>query len=129
MIRDCICLEWLATVARGRAIIRLHWSKRDKRRRPVPAISLDSSLTVAPEQQKSARSLIASLVPTQQEILEWAYYSGLSCGEIAAQIGKPLGAVKTHARLALSKLEDAFLVSSGQERKSISGNHEARKSN
>jgi RNA polymerase sigma-70 factor (ECF subfamily) len=78
-------------------------------------------VTVAPEQQKAARALIASLIPAQQEILEWAYFSGLSCGEIAAQIGKPVGAVKTHTRLALSKLEDLPREFSRQENKPIAG--------
>jgi DNA-directed RNA polymerase specialized sigma24 family protein len=40
--------------------------------------------------------------------LDWAFYSGLSCSEIAAQTGKPVGAIKTHARLGLSKLAESF---------------------
>lgn len=114
-------LEWLATAARARAIARLHGSKRDKRRQKPLAEGTDPSMTVAPGQQKAARSCMASLVPAQQEILEWAYYSGLSCVEIATQIGKPLGAVRTHARLALSRLEDAFRVGPEQKNTSISG--------
>jgi len=113
-------LEWLAAVARSRAIARLHQSKQDKRRPKAPGGISDSPMTAAPEQQKAARVLIASLAPAQQEILEWACYSGLSCGEIAAQIGKPVGAVKTHARLALSKLEDLVCPFPGQEEKRIS---------
>ena len=65
-------------------------------------------MTVAPDRQELARNTLGSLVPAQQEILGWAYYSGLSCSEIAAQIGKPVGAVKTHARLGLNKLSDLF---------------------
>jgi RNA polymerase sigma-70 factor (ECF subfamily) len=114
-------LEWLVAVARSRAIARLHQTKRDKRRQKAAAGLTDSPMTVAPEQQKAARASIASLIPAQQEILEWAYYSGLSCGEIAVQIGKPVGAVKTHARLALSKLEDLPHPFPEQEEGSISG--------
>lgn len=65
-------------------------------------------MTVDPERQELARVSIGSLVPAQQEILAWAYYSGLSGTEIAAQIGKPIGAVKTHVRLGLNKLSELF---------------------
>jgi RNA polymerase sigma-70 factor, ECF subfamily len=63
---------------------------------------------VAPEQQKLARDAMASLAPVQREILEKTFYSGLSCSEIAAQEGKPVGAVTAHARLGLSKLDELF---------------------
>ncbi len=101
-------LEWLTAIARTRAIARLHWSNRDRGKRELTARELYPTMTVAPEQQKLARSSIESLVPMQREILDWACYSGMTCSEIAAQTGKPLGAVKTHARLGLSKLSELF---------------------
>jgi len=99
-------LEWMTTVARTRAIARLHWNKQLKRKSAFQARNLDPAMTVAPDAQELARRALGSLVPAQQEILGWAYYSGLSCNEIAVQIGKPVGAVKTHARLGLNKLSD-----------------------
>jgi RNA polymerase sigma-70 factor (ECF subfamily) len=96
-------LEWLTTIARARAVARFHWSSPDKRRQEHSP-NLGPKMTVAPQAQKLARASLESLAPAQREILEWAYYSGLSCGEIAAQTGKPLGAIKTHARQGLSKL-------------------------
>jgi len=101
-------LEWLTTIARARAIARLHWNKQLKRKSAFQARNLDPAMTVAPDRQELARHTLGSLAPAQQEILGWAYYSGLSCSEIAAQIGKPVGAVKTHARLGLNKLSDLF---------------------
>ena len=101
-------LEWMTSIARTRAIALLHWSKRNKRKREVPAGSGESTMTVAPEEETSARSHIESLSPAQREIMDWIYFSGLSCSEIAAQIGKPIGAVRTHTRLGMSKLEDLF---------------------
>jgi RNA polymerase sigma-70 factor (ECF subfamily) len=100
-------LEWLTTIAHARAVARLHWDKPG-RGKPERSSGSPGPMTVAPEQQKLARASLESLVPTQQEILDWAYYSGLSSSEIAAQVGKPLGAVKTHARLGLSKLSELF---------------------
>ena len=108
-------VEWLINVARTSAIVRVNWGKQEGQKRRLPAVSGNQAVTVAPEQQKMARDSIASLVPAQREILEWAFYSGLSCSEIAAQTGKPLGAVKTHARLGLGKLSDLWGANSGPE--------------
>jgi RNA polymerase sigma-70 factor, ECF subfamily len=99
-------IEWLLSVARTHAIAKLHWRKQSRKQREFSAAPPDSIATVAPEEQKLARSAWESLIPIQQEILDWIFYSGLSCSEIAAQIGKPFGAVKTHACLGLSKLSE-----------------------
>jgi RNA polymerase sigma-70 factor, ECF subfamily len=101
-------LEWLITIARSRAVFELHWSRQSGRKTEVAINELDSTITVSPEWQNLARTSIESLVPAQREVLEWAYYTGLSCSEVAAQIGKPLGAVKIHARLGMSKLSELF---------------------
>ncbi len=101
-------LEWLTTIARSRAVATLHWNKRNRKKHEPGAENADSAMTVAPEEQRTARSHIESLVPAQREILDWAYFSGLSCNEIAAQIGKPLGAIRTHTSLGMSKLDDLF---------------------
>jgi RNA polymerase sigma-70 factor, ECF subfamily len=101
-------IEWLIMVARSRAIANTHWGKKYKRKQLLLEGSADATMSVAPEQQKRARDSISSLISAQREILDWTFYSGLSCSEIAAQTGKPIGAVKTHARLGLSKLEELF---------------------
>ncbi len=107
--------EWLIHVARTRAVVRVNWGKQEGQKRRLPAVGGNQAVTVVPEQQQIARDSLASLVPAQREILEWAFYSGLNCSEIAAQIGKPLGAVKTHARLGLGKLSDLLSVNSVPE--------------
>jgi len=99
-------LEWLLTVARARAVARVNWHKKSSKKRELSIGNREPTATVVPDQQHLIRSAIESLVPAQQEILYWNYYSGLSCSEIAAQIGKPIGAVKTHARLGLIKLTE-----------------------
>jgi RNA polymerase sigma-70 factor (ECF subfamily) len=105
---ELLPLEWLTALARAQAVARLHWNKQAKRKAGFKARNLEPAMTVAPDRQELARVSIGSLVPAQQEILGWAYYSGLSCSEIAAQIGKPIGAIKTHARLGLNKLSESF---------------------
>jgi RNA polymerase sigma-70 factor (ECF subfamily) len=106
-------LEWLLTIARTSAVARLHWSKRDSRAPESPAGNVPPAMTVAPEQQKIARSSLGSLPSAQRELLEWAYYGCISCSEMAAQIGKPLGAVKSHLRLGLVKLGECIRPVSG----------------
>lgn len=108
-------LEWVLTIARMSAVARLNWSKRENRKPESPAGSTRSAMTVAPEKQKLARSSFDSLPPVQRELLEWAYYGGISCSEMAAQVGKPVGAVKSHLRLGLIKLGESIGAASGAQ--------------
>ena len=101
-------LEWIITIARAQAVDKLHSSKQARRKTGFAPIDSDSAMTVSPEWQNIARASIGSLTAAQREILEWIFYSGLSCGEIATHLAKPLGAVKIHARLGMSKLSESF---------------------
>ena len=125
-------LEWLLTLARSKAIARVNWRKKSSKKRELSVNAGSTAATVAPKEQEIVRSAIESLVPAQREVLTWAYYSGLSCGEIASQIGKPIGAVKTHARLGVSKLESLLqplFESEKTEPKESGGQIESRTDN
>jgi len=52
------------------------------------------------------RAALSRLPAAQQEVINLAYFNGLSQSEIAARLGQPLGTVKTRARLALQKLRE-----------------------
>jgi len=97
-------LQWMIDIARSRAIARLHSGKAERRHRLFSGGTEESEMTVVPEQQKLARVSIGALTSAQREALDWACYSGLSCGEIAAQLGQPLGAVKTHVRMGMNRI-------------------------
>lgn len=104
---------WVMTIARTRAI--------DRRRAmgtvarvaeeaateppPVSAAPVDPS-EVAEQGQERARvaAAMSELPPEQRQVVELAYFEGLSQREIAERTGDPLGTVKTRARLALEKL-------------------------
>ena|GEM_PF-818369 len=101
-------LEWIITIARTRAVMRLDSNKEGRKRTLPEAGETDPKTTVAPALQDFARSSIESLTHSQKEILDWIFYTGLSCSEVAANSGKPLGAVKTYTRLGMSKLYDLF---------------------
>lgn len=106
---------WVTTIARTRAIDRLRSMGTASRvaegaaQEPPPV----SATPPAPDEasalgQNRQRVLAAlkQLPPEQREVVELAYFEGLSQREIAERTGDPLGTVKTRARLALEKLGD-----------------------
>jgi len=101
-------LEWIITVARTCAITRLDGTREGRKRTLPDAGEPDPKTTVSPAMQNHARSSLDSLTAQQKEFLDWAFYTGLSCSEIAVRTGKPTGAVKTHTRIGMSKLYDLF---------------------
>jgi RNA polymerase sigma-70 factor, ECF subfamily len=68
---------------------------------PAPEIALLSQETRA-----SVEEAVASLDPLERRVIALAYESGLSQSEIAAQLGWPIGTVKTRTRRALRHLRD-----------------------
>jgi RNA polymerase sigma-70 factor (ECF subfamily) len=54
------------------------------------------------------RAALAELPTEQREVLELAFFGGLSQTEIAARTGAPLGTVKTRALLGMKKLRQAL---------------------
>lgn len=106
---------WLLAMVRNRAIDRL----RARRRRPVHQLddSLDLpdgtdlvSQAAASIDAQAARLALAGLAPEQRQVIELAYFGGLSHAEIAAQTATPVGTVKGRIRLALNHLRTALGV-------------------
>jgi RNA polymerase sigma-70 factor (ECF subfamily) len=105
---------WLLTLARNRAIDRL----RMERNRRAREEGLDEASVVAtpgadPEDFSTAMELrhivqraLATLTPEQREVIEIAYYTGLSHSEIAAKLGQPLGTIKTRIRTGMRLLRE-----------------------
>jgi len=107
-------LAWIMTIARSRAIDRLRAGRHDQQKRePLDAIGEISAAGISPEEaslfserQRLVRTALQALSPEQREVIELAYYSGLSHSEIALKLGQPLGTVKTRTRLGMIKLRD-----------------------
>lgn len=60
------------------------------------------------EQKEVVQSALAHLSDAERQVLEIAYYKGLSQSEIAKQTDLPLGTVKSRSRKALKKLRYAL---------------------
>jgi RNA polymerase sigma-70 factor (ECF subfamily) len=58
------------------------------------------------QQRARVREALQSLSAEQREVIELAYFSGMSQSELAAAIQQPLGTVKTRVRLAMMKLRE-----------------------
>ncbi|MCP3142132.1 sigma-70 family RNA polymerase sigma factor [Pyxidicoccus xibeiensis] len=106
---------WVTTIARTRAIDRLRAMGTMSRvvegaSHQAPPVSATPTAPddAASRGQDRGRVLAAlkQLPPEQREVVELAYFEGLSQREIAERTGDPLGTVKTRARLALEKLGD-----------------------
>jgi RNA polymerase sigma-70 factor (ECF subfamily) len=97
---------WLYAVARNAIVDRFRGSGD-----PVTDLPDAPSTDAGPEESAEAAWIawrvhraLEELPPTEREVLELAYWSGLSQSEVAAFLNIPLGTVKTRTRSALSRL-------------------------
>ncbi|MFP5287783.1 MAG: sigma-70 family RNA polymerase sigma factor [Thermoanaerobaculia bacterium] len=107
---------WLVLITRSRAIDRLR-NRKVVERTHESAQQTEPAEHASPEgpeavfiherRERVGREL-ANLPPEQRQILEMAFYEGLSQSEIAARADLPLGTVKTRTLLAMKKLRSAL---------------------
>jgi RNA polymerase sigma-70 factor, ECF subfamily len=103
---------WIATIARN--------ASRDalRRRRSTSVVDegaeqSDPDADPPAEVADAAEALVlqaavADLAPAMREVIELAYWHGLSQAEIAERLGLPLGTVKTRTRRGLTLLSEAL---------------------
>jgi RNA polymerase sigma-70 factor (ECF subfamily) len=65
-------------------------------------------------ERERLQKAVASLPADQRQVIELAYFEGLSQTQIAQRLGEPLGTVKTRVRLGMNKLRQALPVLSGE---------------
>jgi len=122
-------LAWIMTIARSRAIDRLRSGKQEQlHKEPLDNVGELRSKAQSPEEateiserQKIVRAALDTLSAEQREVIELAYFSGLSHSEIALRLGQPLGTVKTRTRLGMMKLRELL-------RPVLGGNYETQRS-
>lgn len=66
-------------------------------------------------QQNQVRAAMLSLPNDQRQVIEMAYFNGLTRQEIAAETNIPLGTIHTRARLALQKLRQLLQSEGGED--------------
>jgi RNA polymerase sigma-70 factor (ECF subfamily) len=106
---------WLVNLCRSRAIDRVRargrraageesLAREEEARAGAPDGPLESA--VGEQRRRRVLEALSALGPEQRRALEMAYYGGLSHSEIAAELGQPLGTVKTRIRQAILVLRD-----------------------
>jgi len=108
-------ITWLLTIARRTALDRL----RLESRRPLLSTAQDPEETwksvvngESHSEEARWRSLyfaVKALPEEQRQVIELAYYKGMSQSEIAEVLDWPLGTVKTRVRAAMQTLRDGWL--------------------
>jgi RNA polymerase sigma-70 factor (ECF subfamily) len=119
-------LTWLISVTRNRAVDEIRSRGRrqrhetaspEERQREIPAGEADDPVRSAhlSEQARTVRGALAQLPSEQQQVIELAYFGGLTQKEIADRLDQPLGTVKTRIRLGMQKLRAALSPEIGSE--------------
>ena len=97
-------------IARNRAIDRLRANAGARTSRD--ASQVEAPVAVAPatslEERHDVARALDGLPPEQRELVEHAYFLGLTHSELAARFGLPLGTVKTRVRNGLLALRAHF---------------------
>ncbi len=108
-------VPWLLRITRNRAIDRLRARRRHRRKAERVLRESTGNTTVAPVEPNEAahpgwqvheqvHQALRSLPADQGQVVQLAYFEGLTHSEIAGKLGIPLGTVKTRLRLALEKM-------------------------
>jgi len=106
--------HWAMRITRNRSIDRL----RSRQRRANLATQFQENFEIttagaaAPElgeeAAKQIRSSVASLPTDQRQVIEMAFFGGLTHTEIAETLGEPLGTVKARIRRGMLKLRESL---------------------
>lgn len=110
-------LSWLLMIARSRTIDRL------RSRRPylyeqniddVPHTFLfggtnPEQLSIWKQSARRLRDALAQLSDQQRQVIEMAYFQGMTHHELAERLGQPLGTVKTRIRSGMGRLRNLMV--------------------
>jgi RNA polymerase sigma-70 factor (ECF subfamily) len=97
---------WLCTITRTRALDQLR--RRVALRESAGEAPRPHTGTPPTVEKLAVHRALAGLSSTQRQVLELAYYEGLTQTEIATRLGEPLGTVKTRIRGGMARLRAAL---------------------
>ena len=99
---------WLVRIARNRAIDRLRANNVRARTAeatpPPPPVESPETRAAMTEQQRAIARALDTLPPEQRQLIEDAYFLGLTQSELAERFRLPLGTVKTRIRTGMLTL-------------------------
>ena len=112
-------VTWLTSVTRNRAVDEIRSRNRrfrhetaspEEQEREFPGPEGDDPALTAElsDQRRLVVAALSGLPPEQRQIIELAYFGGLTQAEIAQRLSQPLGTVKTRIRLGMQKLRAAL---------------------
>lgn len=100
---------WIFTIARNKRIDSLRRERRpefdpdDPTLVPEPLAAADRTVELG-QQEERLKHAVTALPQEQSRLLHMAYFEDKSHSHIAAELGLPLGTVKSRLRLALARL-------------------------
>jgi RNA polymerase sigma-70 factor, ECF subfamily len=107
-------LTWAVTMTRNKAIDRIRTVQRRIRLRDRASAELDPDAFIhdrrpfddadSHEQGRLVRSAVLQLKAEQRQVIEMAYFGGLTQQEIADQLHEPLGTIKARIRRGMMRL-------------------------
>lgn len=111
-------LAWLMMITRTRSLDHVRARKAD----PVKGVAISEALDVpadAPSPEDASahaewhgplHEALDALPAEQREVIDLAYFEGLSHSEIAERLDVPVGTVKTRMRLGMSKVRETLVA-------------------
>ncbi len=104
--------SWMATMAHRRAVdvVRRSQSARDREFK-VPAdgpVADVAEMAILGDERDRVRAALSSLTDLQFQVIEMAYFGGLTYREVAERLDTPLATVKTRIRDGLTRLRSAL---------------------
>lgn len=106
-------VTWIYTIARNRRIDLIRRQSRPEADPNDPSFAPDpepdtAQQFAAAERDAQVRAALESLNPEQLQVIELAFFGGLSHAEIAEKLQTPLGTVKSRLRLSFARLRSAL---------------------
>lgn len=119
---------WLTSVARNRAVDEIRSRGRryrhetaspEEQERELAGPGQDDPALTAElaDQRRIILDALAELPAEQRQVIELAYFGGLTQQEIAQRLSQPLGTVKTRIRLGMRKLRVSLVAVAGREQR------------
>ncbi len=103
---------WLIGITRNRAIDMLRsrqYKSRQRERTALPEPGEEDTFGVPDETEtvvtrQAVADALLGLTMAQRQVVELAYYGGMTQSEISRQLGEPLGTIKSRTRVAMEHL-------------------------